>query len=242
MYQGARPTDKSQETEIDVLDSDCVAAAAKELRHAIFNGELELYAMLSSGAPTRLINQTLIESAFFPANAVMTFYSIDRHPAAPFDLSWQDLNKLTRDPLCLEEKAFRRLFDRQVRKRARTHKLAGEAWKSPGRPSEKMDKAIEAIEELHDQGKVRPGMSTKELHALVKEVRPSLDIKKIFPTESPRLSRDFRQIRHRKISGSRFAAAKMLFCAASNLKSLAKPCPESSPGRRSMLGSKQLLS
>jgi hypothetical protein len=177
MYQGALSTDTSQEAGIAVIDSHNAVAAALDLRRAILDQDLELYAMLSSATPTRLTNQALIEAALFPANAVMTFYCIERAcRATRFDLSWKDLKKLTRDPLCLDEKAFRSWFNRQVRKGARTHKPAGEAWKLPGRPSEKRSKAIEALEEVHEQGKLRPDMSTKELYALVKNKHPTLEM------------------------------------------------------------------
>jgi hypothetical protein len=154
---------------------DQIRSAALRLREAILKGELELYAILSSGTLTRLTEQRLIEAASFPADAVLTFYSIDRLRRS-FDLSWQDLKKLSRDPLCLDEKAFRKWLAREVRDRTRAQKLAGSAWKSPGRPSEKRDQTIKAIEALYARGNVKARMTIKELHALLKQVDPSLDV------------------------------------------------------------------
>ena len=226
MPPAAPPTDPSTDAGIAVVDSHNAIAAALDLRRAILDQDLELYAMLSSATPTRLVEQALIEAALFPANAVMTFYCIERaRRATRFDLSRKDLKKLTRDPLCLDEKAFRSWFNRQVRKRARTHKPAGEARKSPGRPSEKRSKAIEALKEVHEQGKLRPDMSTKELYALVKNKHPTLEMsldtvrrareqfavkKKLSERLAPRKSA-FRQIRQAKSARSLFAAAKMPF-------------------------------
>lgn len=171
LYQGSQPPDP--ETGLPVVDSVCAAAAAQDLRPAILNQDLELYALLSSATPTRLADQDLIEAALFSTKEVMTFYRIESHRKS-FGLSGRDLKKLARDPLCLDEKAFRAWLKKQAAKRARTHKAPGEAWKSPGRPGEKRQHAVEALEQLDAKGKLRPEMSNPQLHALMKRTHPSL--------------------------------------------------------------------
>lgn len=171
VYQGSQRTDPG--TGIPVVDSACAVAAAQDLRRAILKQHLELYALLSSATPTRLADNGLIEAALFSTKEVMTFYRIESHRKS-FGLSGRDLKKLARDPLCLDEKAFRAWLKQQVAKRARTLKAAGEAWKSPGRPSEKRSKAIDALEVLHGKGKLRPEMSNQQLQALMKRTHPSL--------------------------------------------------------------------
>jgi hypothetical protein len=151
---------------------DQIRFAARRLREPIVENELDLYAILSSATPTRLTEQRLIEAASFPADRVLTFYGIDRRDRS-FGLSWEDLKKLSRDPLCLDKKAFRTWLAGEVR---RVQKQAGRAWKSPGRPSEKRDQTIKALEALQAQGKLKARMPAKQLYALLTEADPSLEV------------------------------------------------------------------
>ena len=153
----------------DTATSDQLRAARLRLRQAIIGGELELYAMLSSGAPTRLADQELIDSAWFPDNEVLMFAYIGRRETARFNLTREELRQLSRNGLCLEEKAFRKWLLAERRKTRPDPK-------SLGRPSEKRVQARDAIAELQAQGRLKSDMRDKEVHALVKEIRPSLEI------------------------------------------------------------------
>ena len=151
----------------------CASRSYRFLR----SGRLGLFAVFSSrDAPMRLHNKALIEAALFPANGtVLTFVYVDRDPRAPFGLRWSDLKELTRDPLCIEERAFRVWLRQQERKKAwPCHRVAGEVRRPKGRPSDLIDDAIEAIEELDANGKLTLSMPNKEVHALVQLTRTSL--------------------------------------------------------------------
>jgi len=156
------------------VTTDQRRSAASRLREAIFRQQLELYAMLSPGPPIRLLDAALFEEAFFTEKEVLTFNHIVRHRMRRFGLCWQDLKKLSRDPLCLDENAFRKWLRQEVRKSARAHNGAGSA--PPGRPSEKRSEVLKAIEQLDAQGRLEPGMRNKEVHALVQKLLPSLEI------------------------------------------------------------------
>jgi hypothetical protein len=161
---------------LQVADGARASAAAKALRQPILSGEIGLFALFSSrDTPMRLHNQALYEAALFPSNStVLTFAYVDRDPRAPFGLSWSHLKELTRDPLCLEEKHFRTWLRKQERKKVWPCHEVGEVRVSPGRPSHLKDETIAVLEELNAQGKLKPSMLNKEVHALVQKARPSL--------------------------------------------------------------------
>jgi hypothetical protein len=171
------PPRKSNGTDgLHVDDATQAMAAAKALREPILSGELGLFALFSwRDTPMRLHNRELCEAALFPSNStVLTFTYVDRNPRAPFGLSWSDLKELTRDPLCVEERAFRGWLRNQERKKAwPCHRVAGGARRPQGRPSNLIDDAIEAIEELDANGKLTPSMRNKEA-ALVSATDPRL--------------------------------------------------------------------
>jgi hypothetical protein len=176
MYQGTPQPETCVVEGVATVDAKQAVVAAENLRQAILKGELDLFALLSSrDKPTRLHNQALIEAAWFPPNStVLTFCHVDRRPGAPFTLSWRELKELTRDPLCVEEKAFCGWLKRETRKKAwPCHKAEGKTRTSRGRPS-KLDEAIEVIKQLKTKGEITPSMRTKEVHALVEGTRPSL--------------------------------------------------------------------
>jgi len=168
------------------VTTDQRRSAASRLREAIFRQQLELYAMLSPGPPIRLLDAALLgppirlldaalfEEAFFTEKEVLTFNHIVRHRTRRFGLCWQDLKKLSRDPLCLDENTFRKWLRQEVRKSARAHNGAGSA--PPGRRPEKRSEGLKAIEQLDAQGRLEPGMGNKEVHALVQKLLPSLEI------------------------------------------------------------------
>ena len=180
MHEGVPPSDKRETIRIEgveLVDAAQAAAAAEALRRPILVGELGLFAIFSSrDTPMRLHNRALISAALSPPNStVLTFAFCDRHSQAPFGLSWSDLEELTRDPLCIEEKAFHAWLRKQARKKVwPCDKHAGSTRRTPGRPSDLMDQLIEVIEELDANGQLTPAMRNKEVHALVQRVRPSL--------------------------------------------------------------------
>ena len=160
-----------------VRDAKQAASAAKTLRQAILSGDLELFALLSSHKePTRIYQQPLIEAALFPDNdTVLTFCHVNRRRGAPFGLSRRDFEELMRDPLCVEQSAFRGWLKSQERKKAwPRHQLNDNTHAARGRPPRLRDQAIEVIEELQAKGRVTPSMSNKEVHILVAKARPSL--------------------------------------------------------------------
>jgi hypothetical protein len=118
MYRGVPPSENTitdRETGVHVVDGKQATAAAKVLRQAIRQGELALFALFPSrDTPMRLYSLALIEAALCPPNStVLTFAYCERHSQAPFGLSWSDLKELSRDPLCLNGKEFRRWLRRQ---------------------------------------------------------------------------------------------------------------------------------
>jgi hypothetical protein len=161
---------------IHVNDAAQAMAAGRTLRQAILDGELDLFAIFPSrDTPIRLHDQALIEAAFPSDSAVLTFIYIDRHPRAPFGLSAQDLKELTRDPLCLQEKPFCGWMRKQERKKAWPCNSGGRETQRPeGRPSNLIDDAIEAIEELSAKGELTPSTPTKVVRAQLQSARPSL--------------------------------------------------------------------
>jgi hypothetical protein len=180
MHQGIPLSDKIKRYRNDgvrVGDATQAAAAANVLRQAIRIGELALFAIFTSrDTPMRLHNIALIERALFPPNStVLTFAYCERHTQAPFGLSWSDLKELSRDPLCVDEKSFRRWLGNQERKKKwPCHELGGESRRPPGRPPRLIDEAIEAIEELSAKGDLTPSTPNKVVHALLRSARPSL--------------------------------------------------------------------
>jgi len=175
MYEGIPSSETSQSDGVAFVNSQQAVAAAKSLGQAICKGELDLFALFSSReTPTRLHNQALIEAAF-PNSTVLSFIYVNRNQQAPFGLSWRDLEELKRDPLCVEETAFRGWLKKQARKKAwPCHQLSSKARQPRGRPSYLIDEAIEVIEKLDAQGKLKPSMGNKEVHALVQKARGSL--------------------------------------------------------------------
>jgi hypothetical protein len=179
MHRGIAPAEDIQayrKDGDDVVDGRRATAAAKILRQAIQRGDLGLFALLSSrDTPLRLHNSGLIKAAQFPPNStVLTFAYCERHSQAPFGLSWPDLKELSRDPLCLDEKVFRRWLKSQERKNEwPCHQAEGETRNPPGRPS-LMDEVIEVIEELSAKGELAPTTPIKTLHTRLQRARPSL--------------------------------------------------------------------
>jgi hypothetical protein len=179
MYMGILPSEEikqHREDGLSLIEGTQAMASAKALRQAIRNGELALFAVFSSrDTPMRLHNKALIEAALFPpTSTVLTFAYCGRRREAPFGLSWSDLNELSRDPLCLDEKEFGRWLRRQERKKEwPCHGLGAESSKPRGRPPV-VDEVIEVIEELSAKGKLRPSTPTKVVHDLVKRARPLL--------------------------------------------------------------------
>ena len=175
MHRGIPPSEIIERYRNDgfhVVDATQAAVSANVLRQAIRGGELALFAVFSSrDTPMRLHNLALIEGALFPSNTtVLTFAYCERHAQAPFGLSWSDLKELSRDPLCLDEKCFRRWLSSQERKKEwPCHELGGDVRRPPGRPSRLIDDAIEAIEELSAKGDLTPSTPTKVVHALLRE-------------------------------------------------------------------------
>jgi hypothetical protein len=107
MHKGIPPSDRMRmyrTEEVHVVDATQAAASATVIRQAIREGELALFAILSSrDTPMRLHNPALIEAALFPSNStVLTFAYCERHAQAPFGLSGSELKELSRDPLCLD--------------------------------------------------------------------------------------------------------------------------------------------
>jgi hypothetical protein len=178
MHEGMPPSamiEKIRAEGIHVNDAAQAMAAGRTLRQAILDGELDLFAIFPSrDTPIRLHDQALIEAAFPSDSAVLTFIYIDRHPRAPFGLSWSYLKELTRDPLCVEERAFRGWMRKQERRKSwPCHQEEGRARRSRGRPSDLMGRVVEVIEELHSSGKLTPSMGNKEVQALVQKSFPS---------------------------------------------------------------------
>jgi hypothetical protein len=179
MHEGVMPSEEIERYRNDgfhIVDATQAVAAAEALRQPILSGEIGLFALFSSrDTPMRLHNQALYEAALFPSNGtVLTFAYVDRDPRAPFGISWSDLQELTRDPLCVEKRAFRGWLRKQERKKAwPSHQVVGEVRRSRGRPSDLMDEVIKTIEELDANGKLTPSMHDKEVHALVENVLPS---------------------------------------------------------------------
>jgi hypothetical protein len=174
---------------LHAVDATQAKAAAKALRKPILSGEIGLFALFSSrDTPMRLHNQALCEAALYPpTGTVLTFAYVDRNPRAPFGLSWSDLKELTRDPLCVEERAFRGWLRKQARKKSwPCHQMVGDVRRSPGRPSDLMDEVIKVIEELDASGGMTPSMRVKEAHALVQKVLPS---RRTVSIETVRLAR-----------------------------------------------------
>ena len=180
MHKGIPPSENIERYRNDgvhVVDATQAAVSANVLRQAIRGGQLALFAILSSrDTPMRLHNRALIEAALIPSNStVLTFAYCERHAQAPFGLSWSDLKELSRDPLCLDEKCFRRWLRNQERKKEwPCHELGSETRRPPGRPTCVIDDAIEAIEELSAKGELTPSTPTKVVHALLRDCRPSL--------------------------------------------------------------------
>jgi hypothetical protein len=179
MYEGVPPSENIRAYRnrgLHVVDATQAMAAAKALRQAILAGELDLFALFSSrDTPMRLHNKALIEGALFPSNSiVLTFAYVDRSSQAPFGLSWSDLKELTRDPLCVEERAFRGWMRKQERKKSwPCHQAEGHVRHSRGRPSDLMGRVVKIIVELHSNGKLTPAMRNKEVQGLVKKFFPS---------------------------------------------------------------------
>jgi hypothetical protein len=179
MYEGVSPSENMKayrNSGLHVVDAVQAVAAAKALRQPILSGALGLFAVFSSrDTPMRLHNKALIEAALFPANGtVLTFAYVDRGAQAPFGLSWSDLKELTRDPLCVEERAFRAWVRKQERKKSwPCHQAEGHVRHSRGRPSDLMGRVVKIIEELHSNGKLTPSMRNKEVQALVQKFFPS---------------------------------------------------------------------
>src|SRR5271167_3937914 len=100
MHEGITPSEEIERYRSDglhVVDATQAMAAAEALRQPILLGEIGLFALFSSrDTPMRLHNQALYEAALFPSNStVLTFAYVDRHPGAPFGISWSDLKELT---------------------------------------------------------------------------------------------------------------------------------------------------
>jgi hypothetical protein len=180
MYEGVASSEEVKRYRregLDVIDAKEAIAAAVALRQSILMGHIGLFAVFSSrDTPMRLHNLALIEGALFPPNStVLTFAYCERHPQAPFGLSWSDLKELSRDPLCIDEKSFRRWLRNQERKKDwPCHELGRETRRPPGRPSRLIDEAIEAIEELSAKGELMPSTPNKVVHDLLRSARPSL--------------------------------------------------------------------
>ena len=179
MHQGVPLSDairNSRDEALDLVDGKQAAAAAGLFQQGIRNGELALFAVLSSrDTPMRLHNRVLIEAALFPSNStVLTFAYCTRRPGAPFGISWQDLKELARDPLCLGEKEFKRWLRKEERKKEwPCHQLAGLIRNPPGRPP-LINSAIEVIEQLSAEGKLTASTPTKVVHGLLQDARPTL--------------------------------------------------------------------
>lgn len=192
MHEGITPSEKTvrhRKDGLHAVDAAQAKAAAEALRKPILSGEIGLFALFSSrDTPMRLHNQALCEAALYPpTGTVLTFAYVDRNPRAPFGISWSHLKELTRDPLCVEERAFRGWLRKQERKKAwPCHQVAGEVCHSRGRPSDLMDQVIAVIEELDANGKLTPSMRNKEVHALVQKVLPS---RRTVSIETVRLAR-----------------------------------------------------
>jgi hypothetical protein len=130
-------------------DAKWSIAAAEALRQPILLGQIDLFAIFSSrDTPMRLSNKTLVEAAMLPPNStVLTFAYVDRHFQAPFALSRSDLKELTRDPLCVEERAFRGWVRKQERRKSwPCHQEEDHVGRSRGRPSDLMCRVVEIIE------------------------------------------------------------------------------------------------
>jgi len=200
MYEGIPPSENIKAYRnrgLHVVDAAQAMAAAKALRQAILAGELDLFALFSSrDTPMRFHNKALIEAALFPPNStLLTFAYVDRHSQAPFGLSWSDLKELTRDPLCVEERAFRSWVRKQERRKSwLCHQQEDHVRRSRGRPSDLMGRVVEVIEELHSNGKLTPSMRNKEVQALVQKFFPSGHGPSL---ETVRLARKEAEIGHR---------------------------------------------
>jgi hypothetical protein len=133
---------------------------------------------LPGGAPVRLNDQDLVEAAarFARKSMVLTFAYIDRDPRAPFHLAWHDFEELTRDPLCLEELAFRAWLKKE---KEQSCYQSGEPRKPRGRPSRLRDEVEEVLHDLIKKGDVTPSTGNKQVHHLVQQARGSL--RKISP-------------------------------------------------------------
>jgi hypothetical protein len=176
MHEGITPSAEIERYRNEGLHAVDATQAMVVLRQPIRSGEIGLFALFSSrDTPMRLHNQALYEAALYPSNStVVTFAFVDRDPRAPFGLSWSDLKELTREPLCVEERAFRGWLRKQERKKSwPCHQVVGDVRRSRGRPSDLMDEVIEVIAKLHANGKLTPSMRDKEVHALVQKVLPS---------------------------------------------------------------------
>jgi hypothetical protein len=175
MYKGVPSSEEIKKLEsegIHVTDDKHIRAAAKALREPILLGQIELFAVLSSrDLPMRLHNRALINAALFPSTSiVLTFAYIDRQFQAPFGHSWSDLKELTRDPLCVKQRAFRIWMKKQERKKAwPCHQANDSVPRSRGRPSDLMANVIGIIEDLHSKGKFTPAVPNKEVQALVQK-------------------------------------------------------------------------
>jgi hypothetical protein len=210
MHEGIAPSEEIEKYRNDglhVVDATQAMAAAEALRQPILSGEIGLFALFSSrDTPMRLHNQALCEAALCPSNGtVLTFAYVDRHSQAPFGLSWSDLKELTRDPLCVEERAFRGWVRKQERKKSwPCHRAEGHVRHSRGRPSDLMGRVVEIIEELHSNGKLTPSMRNKEVQALVQKFLPRGGAASI---ETVRLARKEARIRRRRV-----AQLRSVFC------------------------------
>jgi hypothetical protein len=130
--------------------------------------------MLSAEGPTKLGDLRMIGCAMFPDNCVLTFRYIDRHRSAPFDLSWRQVKALTRDRLCVDQKAFLKWLNKQLRNKARAQKLA---FRNPaGRPAIKREQTIKALRKLRAQGRLKVGTPIKKLHLMLSNIDPSLNV------------------------------------------------------------------
>jgi hypothetical protein len=179
MHEGVAPSEACRVEGNLLVDARQDAAAAAVLRQAIRKGKLGLFALLSSNTkPTRLVNKRLVGAAITPKNGtVLTFYRLEGCLGAPFGLSWKDLEELARDPLCVEKDEFFYWLKAEERKRAwPCHSLSNKPRKPRGRPSEKIDAVVAAIEKLSKSGKFQPTMSIKEVHSLIERVHPGLRI------------------------------------------------------------------
>ena len=166
---------------LDVSDHTQTSVAAEFLHEAIVSGDIGLYADLSpSGKPRRLSPQ-LCQAAIRPKDGtVLTFAYIQRHPMAPFDVSWSILKQLPQAPLLIEEQARHDWQNKEKQKKAwPCHAITANPKKGRGRPR-RIDDVIEILKELDKQGELKKtsefksSMMLNQIQTLVKKADPSL--------------------------------------------------------------------